>query len=276
VRTTPKVTVAIPMFNHEAFIGRTIQSVLSQSFADFELLVFDDGSTDRSVEIVRAFDDPRIRLTLNEKNLGPEANWNLAISQVRGAYGKLLCGDDVLMPDCLAKQVAILDDPANADVGFVTCSKLVLDPKDRVVTKRRFARRGTKLSGQEGIRRLIFFGSNPFGEPGAGLFRASLIPQVAGYRARIPYLIDLDFWCQLLQLGSIYILPDFLFGFRISSTSWSSRIGLRQYRQWVDFLNQLRRENNFPMSAIDVLIGATTGAAQFAARIAFFKIFARA
>lgn len=262
------------MYNHESYIGRAIQSVLDQTFTDFELLIFDDQSTDRSVDVVKSFSDPRIKLFVNDKNLGPEGNWNLTLTHARGQYIKLLCGDDLLEPTCLERQVGVLDDPAHRDVVLVTSNKLVIDAKGKVITKRRFTRKATKLSGKEGVRKLLILGSNPFGEPGAGLFRADLIPKLQGYRARIPYVIDLDFWCQLLRLGNVYLLPDFLFSFRISSTSWSSRIGFLQYRQWVDFLNLLKDEKHFQLSRADVLLGTTTGAAQFAARMVFFKLFA--
>ena len=92
------------MYNNARFIAQTITSVLTQTFLDFELLIYDDHSTDLSFDIAASFTDPRIKLYRNSGNLGPEGNWNKAISEVRGKYVKLVCGDDILFPQCLEKQ----------------------------------------------------------------------------------------------------------------------------------------------------------------------------
>ncbi len=80
----PYVTVTIPMYNNARFIAETINSVLSQTFTDFELLIYDDHSTDGSYDIAASLTDSRIKLFRNPENLGPEGNWNRAISKVRG------------------------------------------------------------------------------------------------------------------------------------------------------------------------------------------------
>jgi len=97
----PLVTVTIPMYNNARFIEETIASVLGQSMADFELLIYDDNSTDDSFELAASFTDSRIRLQRNSENLGPEGNWNKAVSSVKGRYVKLVCGDDILYSTCL-------------------------------------------------------------------------------------------------------------------------------------------------------------------------------
>lgn len=86
------------MYNNARFIAQTISSVLAQTFTDFELLIYDDHSTDLSFDIAASFTDSRIKLFRNSGNLGPEGNWNKAISRVRGKYVKLVCGDDILFP----------------------------------------------------------------------------------------------------------------------------------------------------------------------------------
>lgn len=105
----PKVSVFIPVYNREAYVGAAIESVLTQSFRDFELLLIDDGSTDRSVEILRSYDDPRIRVVRNERNLGQPETRNRGLALARGQYVAMLDSDDVARPDRLARQVAFLD-----------------------------------------------------------------------------------------------------------------------------------------------------------------------
>jgi glycosyltransferase involved in cell wall biosynthesis len=118
VNDFPRVSVIIPAYNREAYVGASIESVLHQTFADFELLVIDDGSTDRTREVVRTFHDSRLRFLYHERNQGLPRTRNAGIDAARGAYVAFLDSDDVALPTRLAKQVAFLDrHPAHAAIG---------------------------------------------------------------------------------------------------------------------------------------------------------------
>jgi glycosyltransferase involved in cell wall biosynthesis len=106
---TPRVTVFIPVYDRERFIGDAIRSVLAQTFTDFELLVIDDGSSDASAAVVAAFDDPRVRLVRNDRNLGIPRTRNRALELARGEYLANLDSDDLCHPERLTRQVAFLD-----------------------------------------------------------------------------------------------------------------------------------------------------------------------
>jgi len=82
----PKVTVVIPVYNRDQYVGEAIKSILAQTFTDFELLVIDDGSTDSSREVVRAYHDPRICLGCNETNEGIPKTRNTGMQLARGEY----------------------------------------------------------------------------------------------------------------------------------------------------------------------------------------------
>lgn len=112
-----KVSVVLPVYNVEAFIQDTIESLLRQTFQDFELLVLDDCSTDATVERVRAIRDERIQLILNPLNLGRAGTDNAALKHVRGEYIAKMDGDDLCHPTRLARQVAYLD--AHPDINVV-------------------------------------------------------------------------------------------------------------------------------------------------------------
>ncbi len=117
-RDAPKVTVFIPVYNREHYVGAAIRSTLAQTFQDFELLVIDDGSTDRTREVVSGFADPRIRLVCNDRNLGIPATRNRGLALARGEYIALLDSDDTSHPERLARQVAFLDRrPDFAEIG---------------------------------------------------------------------------------------------------------------------------------------------------------------
>ena len=114
----PKVTVFIPVYNREQYVGEAIESILAQTFSDFEILVVDDGSTDRSVDKIRSYTDARIRLISNEENLGIPKTRNKGVELARGQYMAMLDSDDRAFPDRLEKQVAFLDlHPDYAQIG---------------------------------------------------------------------------------------------------------------------------------------------------------------
>lgn len=115
--SAPRVSVFIPAWNRERWVVPAVESVLAQSFADFECIVLDDGSTDGTVAAVTAIDDPRVRLERNEKNLGIPRTRNRGIDLARGEYLALLDSDDLSLPTRLAAQVAFLD--AHPDVAAV-------------------------------------------------------------------------------------------------------------------------------------------------------------
>jgi glycosyltransferase involved in cell wall biosynthesis len=105
----PTVSVLLPVYNAAGFIAQTIESILAQTFTDFELLLINDGSSDESVQIIEQFTDPRIRLVHNERNLGLIETLNRGAALARGKYIARMDADDVALPQRLEKQVAFLD-----------------------------------------------------------------------------------------------------------------------------------------------------------------------
>ncbi len=106
---TPQVTVLMPVYNGEKYLAEAIESILTQTYTDFELLIINDGSRDRSVEIIQSYDDRRIRLVNNEHNLGLVKTLNKGLDQALGKYIARMDQDDVSLPERLAEQVSYLD-----------------------------------------------------------------------------------------------------------------------------------------------------------------------
>ncbi|MDD3012244.1 MAG: glycosyltransferase [Candidatus Gastranaerophilales bacterium] len=117
----PKVTVLMPVYNSEKYLREAIKSILNQTFYDFEFLIINDGSTDKSVDIIESFNDPRIRLVHNKKNLGLIASLNKGLDLCKGEYIARMDADDISLPTRLEKQVEFLD--SNSDT--VICSSLI-------------------------------------------------------------------------------------------------------------------------------------------------------
>ena len=268
------VTVAIPMYNNARFIAQTITSVLTQTFRDFELLIYDDYSSDLSFDIAASFTDPRIKLYRNSGNLGPEGNWNKAISEVRGKYVKLVCGDDILFPQCLEKQLAAFQDPLNRGVSLVSSQRTIIDPEGKTLIKKVNFVNGGRKGLVEVTRKMIRMGTNIIGEPVCGLYPAELIAKTTGYSATVPYTIDLDFWLQMLKHGDLYVIDEPLCAFRISDLSWSSRIGELRYQQFLEFMEQAATDERHQVTDLDLFIGKINCAIQSMTSLMGFKLFA--
>jgi glycosyltransferase involved in cell wall biosynthesis len=128
---TPKVTVLLAVHDGEPYVRQALESVLNQTFADFELLVVDDASTDRSVQIVESLADDRLRLLRNERNVGQVPSLNRGLLEARGEYVARMDADDVCHPSRLERQVAVLD--AEPRVGLVGSWLLLIDERGRRV-----------------------------------------------------------------------------------------------------------------------------------------------
>ena len=199
-----KVSVVLPVHNVEAFIQDAIESLLRQTFQDFELLVLDDCSTDATVERIRAIQDDRIRLILNSRNIGRAGTDNAALKHVRGEYIAKMDGDDLCHPKRLARQVAYLDDHPDINVvgsfmqnfgasTYLNCYPVA--PADAQV--------------------LTLF-TLPTGNPSA-MLRASLFrEQGLRYDATLRQTEDYDFCARYIRQLRIATIPEPLVRYRVS------------------------------------------------------------
>ena len=252
----PRVSVGIPVYNGEKFIGTAIESVLTQTWADFELYVIDDASTDGTLDRVRRFNDPRLRIIINETNVGHEGNWNRVVREARGEFIKLLPCDDVLHPDCLRKQVEIFDNPANSSVVLTCCSRNIIDTNGRILIKRSFRNRRGRIQGLRAVRESVRSGTNLIGEPGAVLMKSDILPRAGLFSAANFYVIDLDLWARILLYGDLFVLPESLCSFRVAPGSASIRVASTQSRDFVAFIGRLARSGRYDLSPMDRRLGA--------------------
>lgn len=118
ILANPTVSAVIPTYNRAHLVGRAIQSVLNQTYQDFEIIVVDDGSTDNTEEVVKSFNDPRIRYIRHDQNRGGSAARNTGIKMARGEYIAFQDSDDEWLPEKLEKQMRVFEN-APAEVGVV-------------------------------------------------------------------------------------------------------------------------------------------------------------
>ncbi|WP_440950015.1 glycosyltransferase family 2 protein [Methanosphaerula subterraneus] len=113
---TPAISVIMPVYNGESFLGESIESILNQTYTDFELILIDDGSRDKSLQIMKNYSDPRIIIIQNEKNIGLVGSLNKGIKDAHGEYIARMDQDDVSHPQRFEKQIEYLE--RNPDVGL--------------------------------------------------------------------------------------------------------------------------------------------------------------
>lgn len=268
----PLVSVCIPVFNCEQYLGFAIESVLQQTLPDFELVVIDNHSTDATLPIARSYGDPRVRVVENEENLGAEANWNKALAAARGRFIKILCADDLLYPSCLERQAGVLSEPENASVALVNCRRDVIDGNGRVLMQRGLSNFHGRMAGLELIRKSIRAGTNLVGEPAAVMLRRDLLDGSRRFDGANPYVIDFDFWCRLLLDRDVYVIGDALAAFRVSSGSWSVEVGRKQGRDFCRFINKIAAQPAYRLTPLDKGLGMSRAVINGFLRQIFYRV----
>ena len=272
----PLVSVAIPTYRGAAHLAAAIDSVLAQSLADFELIVIDDHSPDETAQVLAGYSDPRLTCLRNPVNLGPAGNWNRCLSEARGQYFKLLPHDDVLAPQCLERQVAVLEADRDERIALVFSARNVLGPDGRLLTRRGYpGGREGRIAAAEVIRSCIRRGTNLLGEPGAVLLRRALTGRVGAFDAAHPYVIDLEYWFRLLAHGDAWYCREALAGFRVSAQQWSVVIGRSQSKEFLGFVGRVTPRLEYTPSFADRMAARVMATVNNALRLAFYRLYLR-
>lgn len=262
----PRVSVVVPAFDNERFVGATLASILGQSFEDFELIVSDHSSTDGTwARLQEASTDPRVTLMSIPAGGGAPANWTAVTAAARGELVKLVCADDLLYPDALARQVAAFD--AHPGTVLVAGQRDLIDQHGRIVVRRR-GLQGLDgvVAGPDAIRRTVRAGTNVFGEPGGVLFRRRTLLDSGGWDAREPYLLDQATCVRVLLHGPMVAIRSPLAAFRINPGQWSVALARSQAAHARSFHHTLRAEHPDVLGAGDVRVGNIRATAMAAAR----------
>jgi glycosyltransferase involved in cell wall biosynthesis len=253
--TSPLVSICIPTFNAARWIPDCLESALAQSYPRVEVLIIDDASTDETVELIRAVDDERIRLQVNEQNIGLARNWNKCIEVARGDFIKFLFHDDILYPDCVEKMMQLL--LSNESVGLVFSPRDVIvdgDPEAELTKiwlqncttlhtsfrKIEFVNRGRDLFTQYLNRG---FRGNWIGEPSSVLIRKECFTRLGLFNPNLYQVCDVEMWLRIMFSYDIGFLPEKLTAFRFHSDSTSFR-NIASRRNFLDQLWLLESLSN--------------------------------
>jgi len=213
------VSVCLPVYNGERYLHESIQSVLRQSYTNFELLICDDGSTDSSPEICAqyALEDKRIRFWRNDTNRGLFANYNICMTQARGGLIKPFAQDDLLHPDMLARAVAVFD--AHEKVSLVSVGRRWIDHEGVDISRHvrspradKFVPANRPIPGSIVIRKALSPVTNFIGEPVSVIFRAAA--NGSGFDEELAHVGDLEYWIRLLRNGYYYFESEELCVYR--------------------------------------------------------------
>ena len=229
----PQVSVLMPVYNAERYVAEAVESILLQSFQDFEFLVFDDGSADKSFAIVNGYAkrDDRVHL-FRKKHKGyvPWLNEGLAIS--RGEFIARMDADDISFPDRFARQVDYLRQ--HVSCSAVGCGILLIDPDGSPLCNRIFEGDHDKLDAKQII------GEFPVIAHPASMMRRSSLIKAGGYREEYETMEEFDLWLRLSEQGRLANLPDVLFKYRQHHQSVNATQAERQ-KSWADqIMNEAR------------------------------------
>jgi len=237
----PLISVCMPAYNGESYIAEAIDSVLSQSHRNFELIITDDSSNDGTVEIIRAYldRDPRVKLICNDVRLGPVKNHNFSVTSSTGKFIKLLAQDDLLTPTCLEECLVELEKDDN--LSFVTVAKDWIDASGDLIKNEsevkkdyvQFFESDTRLVYQQTLYSVLGTMTNWVGAPSTLMMRREYFG--GGFNTKFNHLMDIEFFLRLLRRSYGLYLAHRLCKFRKHSgtQSASNSISPEAFFEWI-------------------------------------------
>lgn len=202
----PKISVLMPVLNDEKNLRDSIQSILTQTFNDFEFIIIDNGSTDRSKEIITSFQDSRIQLICNQKKMGLSASLNTGIKGSRGEYIARMDADDISLPTRLAKQISFMN--SHLDIGICgTWIKLLGELNGHI----------WKYHSKPQILRSELFFNNVFAHPTILMRRKWMLENQLFYDPASVKTEDYDLWVRCSQHFPMTNIKEVLLQYRVNS-----------------------------------------------------------
>lgn len=249
----PLVSIVIPAYQNAEHIEATLTSVLDQTYQNLEVIVGDHASTDGTRALIEKFaTDPRVRLIDTPAGGGAVANWNAVSQAATGEFVKLVCGDDLIYPTCVADQVAAFD----SGVVMVASKRDIVDTRGRVLFPGHgLARTKGRMRGLDAARRAVTRGQNVFGEPACVMFRREDLEAVGFWHETAHYLIDEATYARVLARGDFVGLPTSLAAFRVSGGQWSVKLASSQAAEAAAFHEEFAKEHPDVVSRFDVVRG---------------------
>lgn len=218
----PKISVCMPVYNGSKYIKEAIDSVLKQTFSDFEFIIVDDTSTDKTLDIIKSYKDPRIKVYKNQKHLGQVSNYNKSISYAKSEYIKPLHQDDMLDPHCLMLQMKTLDE--NPEIALVFNDTYLIDSKSQRLLKRILPFREGVIKERSFVKKFFFcLDFNFIGEPSTVIFKKNVFYNLGRFNEGIIFSNDIELWTRLNISYKCFYLKKSLVSVRLHGEQSVSR-----------------------------------------------------
>lgn len=218
----PFVSIIVPNYNHARFLSKRIESILNQSYTDFELIILDDCSTDDSREVIGKYaDNPKVsHVVLNETNSGsPFAQWKRGIALASGKYVWIAESDDYASPDFLKYTVEALE--THPEAVLCVAGSHVVDERDQIKNiqfNKYIVNKQTVFRGESYAKKFLFWKNRVYNASMA-LFRRSACEHLSQDYIAMRYLGDWMFWLELVEQGDVVEIPEKLNYFRQHSSN---------------------------------------------------------
>ena len=248
-----EILVFVPTYNSEKYLRQCLDSVLQQTFIDWQCVISDDASTDKSVEIAREYEkiDSRFKVLTHEKNVGAANNWNRAKENNNSFATKILCADDYLLEDALKRQLDILH---RNQTAIVFSERYIVFQSGKKIHPR-LPKYASNISFNDAFKYYINLGRNIFGEPVTALFRTDLFVKSEGFYPKFEYSLDTSGYMAISR-GNDVTFDNYVVGaFRVSKNQWSHQLRGKQFSHVFDFIDHLVEVEGIQVTKTEVLIG---------------------
>lgn len=207
----PLVSVVMPSYNHAEYVGKAIESVLNQTYTNFEFIIADEASQDNSVEIIEQYNDSRIKFTALEKNIGLGAS-EYVYKQAQGKYIAGIASDDMWKPELLEKYVDFLEN--NEEYACCFCLPEIINENNQILEDINLSK--VFLTGErtkEEWFKQLYMNGNCICAPSMCM-RKDIFDKLGVMKYQFRQLQDYEYWLRLLQIGNIYVYPEKLIFYR--------------------------------------------------------------
>ena len=237
---SPAITVLMPVYNGAKYLNESIDSILNQTFSDFEFLIIDDESTDDSVKIIKSYDDPRIKLIVNKKNIGQSATLNKGLELARGKYIARMDQDDISMPERLKKQMEFMDECPNIGV----CGSWI----------QHFGKYDylTPLELDDDSIKIKLLTNQNLAHPAVMIRKSTLVKYQLNYDPTFTIAMDYDLWVRMFEYCSFANLPEPLLKYRTHKNQKSKISSGISYTEMMRVLALLLEKMDFRFNRYDL------------------------
>ena len=258
----PRVSVVMSVYNGEKYLGEAIESILNQTFSDFEFIIIDDGSLDTSRAILRdyALQDARIQIIENRENQGLSVSLNKGIRAARGEYIARMDADDISLPSRLEEQVAFMD--ANPDIGICGTWMIIFGERQGQIEE--FPLQHTQIHV-----RLLF--GNALAHPTVFMRKSSLQKHFLLYNEHIRYAQDYELWSRSIAFLRFANIDQVLLLYRIHPSTIGANYHVQQKEIHLEVYKKLFNLFNLKPTLEELLLHEQISAHRFESGIGFLR-----